>query len=402
MRNAVYIWYTIVILFFAGLLYAPFLQSISLILWMFFGIYHVGKGRSKWMAHFEQFFQSGPWLWVTIFFLIALLGGLYTDHYEPWLDRMRIKLPFLLIPFFVFAQKRLSQEVLLNTYGLFIVLLSISSLFILVNIFLDFSAYVENLSSGIPVDTGIQHARYSMLVAIACLACFYWSEKLNVAQQRIAKGIGIYLFFFLHMLAVRSGLMAFYGCILFWAIFHITQYRTLARWTWVLLFPLLAFFLLPGFKARFVFMWKDISKKERTEQSIDFSDRDRLLSWKVGYQIFRSAPLFGIGTGDLRPMVKNIYGESFLRSDFLMPHNQWLSILAAHGIVGFLIFNMVLWKLWQFFWRQRDHLAISCCLVYGLSMLVENSMETAAGVAIFIFFIPLHLLSASSSAQVYE
>jgi O-antigen ligase len=101
-----------------------------------------------------------------------------------------------------------------------------------------------------------------------------------------------------------------------------------------------------------------------------------------------------VGTGDLQMEFDSQYeaSQSKLTDQWrLRTHNQYLSIGAAFGILGLMLFMAML------FWpvilaiRLRDHLYLAFLATAMLSMLSEDTLETQAGVTFFAFFSCLFL-----------
>lgn len=120
----------------------------------------------------------------------------------------------------------------------------------------------------------------------------------------------------------------------------------------------------------------------------------RLEYWQTGIQIFFSAPFTGVGTGDLQTAFNqqyNLNASKLAPAWRLRAHNQYISIAAAFGIGGLVLFVvLLLWPLRQAI-RIRDHLYMAFLATAMLSMLSEDTLETQAGITFFVFFSGLFL-----------
>jgi O-antigen ligase len=58
--------------------------------------------------------------------------------------------------------------------------------------------------------------------------------------------------------------------------------------------------------------------------------------WRDGFLIFRDHPLFGIGVGAFRTGLLEMHGYD------ASPHNLFLSIMVSQGLIGLLLFLLVL------------------------------------------------------------
>jgi O-antigen ligase len=120
----------------------------------------------------------------------------------------------------------------------------------------------------------------------------------------------------------------------------------------------------------------------------------RLEYWQTGLNIIDSAPLVGVGTGDLQHAFDKQYEKNGTKLSMewrLRAHNQYISIAAAFGIIGLLLFMaMLIWPI-PYAVKIRDHLYLAFLATAMLSMLSEDTLETQAGITFFVFFSGLFL-----------
>jgi O-antigen ligase len=120
----------------------------------------------------------------------------------------------------------------------------------------------------------------------------------------------------------------------------------------------------------------------------------RLEYWQTGLNIIASAPLVGVGTGDLQQAFDKQYEKNGTKLSMewrLRAHNQYISIAAAFGIIGLLLFMaMLIWPI-PHAAKIRDHLYLAFLATAMLSMLSEDTLETQAGITFFVFFSGLFL-----------
>jgi len=55
--------------------------------------------NSQLHSNWQNFISNKAYLAVTVFFFLILTTGIYSSDTSYWLERLRIKLPFLLLPF---------------------------------------------------------------------------------------------------------------------------------------------------------------------------------------------------------------------------------------------------------------------------------------------------------------
>ena len=117
---------------------------------------------------------------------------------------------------------------------------------------------------------------------------------------------------------------------------------------------------------------------------------------KASLYLIKKHPLFGVGTGDIPNAYQQAYDE--LRSP-LAPqyrhkaHNQYLSITVGFGVIGLLIFLIVL--LFPYFSskRNRGYLYTLFLVIMLISMFPEDTIESQAGVSFYAFFNSLFIFA---------
>ncbi|MBD99361.1 MAG: hypothetical protein CMO34_05920 [Verrucomicrobia bacterium] len=132
----------------------------------------------------------------------------------------------------------------------------------------------------------------------------------------------------------------------------------------------------------------EFEKYRESGTANSFSLALRLVYWKAALDIIREDVLFGKGTGDVKQAFKNYYKtqnidleERYRRR----AHNQYLSIGVAFGLLGMAFFMVyLLLPLTSIFKKNRVFTAF--WLLACLSFLTEDTLETQAGVTLFIVF----------------
>ncbi|MFN5620555.1 MAG: O-antigen ligase family protein [Flavobacteriales bacterium] len=123
--------------------------------------------------------------------------------------------------------------------------------------------------------------------------------------------------------------------------------------------------------------------------------------WKTGWSIAKANWLFGVGTGDVKSSFRQAYidQQSPLQPQFrLRAHNQYLTMWITYGVVGLIIFLIILiWPLLHGY--RRDPNYIMFFILAALSFLTEDTLESQAGVMFFAYFYALFTTERSLSLQ---
>ncbi|MEO6304055.1 MAG: O-antigen ligase family protein, partial [Bacteroidia bacterium] len=128
----------------------------------------------------------------------------------------------------------------------------------------------------------------------------------------------------------------------------------------------------------------------------------RLYFWKAAAFLIKQNIVFGVGTGDVQSELNKTYVEtnSPLNKDwYKRPHNQFITITVALGVIGLLIFlfsfiypvinlNKYLHPLfWPYF------------LILCISFILEDTLETQAGLSFYAFFYSVFITQAFFKKQ---
>jgi hypothetical protein len=120
--------------------------------------------------------------------------------------------------------------------------------------------------------------------------------------------------------------------------------------------------------------------------------------WKTARQIVRDnrSWLAGIGTGDLNGEFQAQYEkmDTKLAKEFRWrTHNQYLAIFVTFGAIGLLWFLVFLGFPAARLGKFSDYFYLTFFIIFALSMLTEDTLETQAGVTQFAFFSSFYLFS---------
>jgi len=382
---------------FVTLLSSKWLLSISLILLIPLAVLSVYQqsddvGWKKIAGDRFQFYRSFPPYWgFSILFFVIFLSGVFFGFSEYLADRLRIKLPMLLAPFLFAFLSPLSKKYY-KAWALSMILIATISLgIVLGNYLFSYDDIQLLISRGGSIPTPISHIRYSVFIAFAMVLAIWFAlddEAFLGKNWKVTCIVfSLLLFIGLHILSVRSGLVAAYiGLIvslLHWMFSRKRWFLGLGLILFLGLTPFVAYKNIDSFKSKIDYSLHDYNMY-RLGEGDSYSDGSRLQSMQVGWELFKSNPIFGIGVGNFRKEVIFEYKKYYAGQAPKMPHNQFLSIMASTGIVG-LMFSLIALLFPLFYRRQYRHLPmLSFYLMILSSMLVENTIETSVGLTLFL------------------
>ncbi len=119
----------------------------------------------------------------------------------------------------------------------------------------------------------------------------------------------------------------------------------------------------------------------------------RIELWRLSKDLIKQNWLWGCGTGDVPTVFKEemIKQDSPLKESRMRSHNQYFSILITFGIFGFIWFIFILLYPFLFLGKQFDYFYVVFFIIFVLSMLVEDTIESQEGLTFFVFFNTLFL-----------
>lgn len=122
----------------------------------------------------------------------------------------------------------------------------------------------------------------------------------------------------------------------------------------------------------------------------------RLVYWKTSLTLISRHPILGVGTGDVPKAFQDQYRKenSILDPQYrLRSHNQYLSLTVAFGVVGLAWFLFILFYPTLKNRMYQNYFYILFWIIFMISMLTEDTIETQEGVTFYAFFTSLLLFS---------
>lgn len=148
-------------------------------------------------------------------------------------------------------------------------------------------------------------------------------------------------------------------------------------------------FIHPGIRSRLSETAFEYNQYRRYNNPNGGSLSQRIEYTRASLYLIGKHPVFGVGTGDIPEAYRQAYDaiDSPLEAQFRhRAHNQYLSMTVGFGLVGLLIFVVILLYPYCSKKDYRSYLYTVFLVIALLSMLPEDTIETQAGVTWFAFF----------------
>lgn len=330
------------------------------------------------------------------FFILQLIGLLYTENFTKGNKEIVQLLPLVTLPLTLLTEKISARKLerLLIGFKLFII---VELLFLLI---LQYYYYnrILNFENDIFSKLKIRSFYFSAFI--------YFSIIITVFQLKKAKYKAVFryieiiiLLYFLSLLTARIALII---TVIGLASFYLFEVSKVSLWKKIplilittVLFSFVAY-QVPQIQKKINIMMKTtdfdfdviLTKNQITQTKNSFEYR--VLINYCGFQIMKEHT-FGVGTGDHQDALIKKYEEI----DFIAgkkrqynAHNQYLSEGIKLGFIGLLCF-MFLMGFFTYKGYTNKHLLWYCMLYIGIVCLVESYFDRQHGVMFAAFFITL-------------
>lgn len=386
---------------------SPFLLSISMWGLVFSALWQCVEtaqqkqppGANKWWGGlrlaFQNFSRQPVLLALALLLAVPALSYFWSVNIPFWAERVRVRTPFFVLPFAfanlpVLTQRQYKLVLYLLVWTMVVLCIGVG-----IHFLLNFDNIIDDLQHGRPVPVPRNHIRFNLLVVTAIFSGgwlwakgFWWRSP----KERWALAAAVlFLFAFLHVLSVRSGIVAMYAVLLYtagWLVWQTRRWKiALAVAALVLAGPFIALKTLPSLQQRLGYMRYDWEQYKKNAGS-HYSDSERFVSLSAGLKIWRESPLLGAGAGDLPMEVQRIVNDDFPQYTLepKLPHNQFLYILASTGLLGLVLSFFAFFAPLSMRQNRRFYPLVAFQVMVFVSFLVEYTIETAIGVAFYLFY----------------
>ncbi|WP_177204776.1 O-antigen ligase family protein [Hymenobacter arizonensis] len=337
-------------------------------------------------------------------YLLFLSQGLNTDtaNLGEYYRDIVLKLPFVALVLGFWLMPAMPSRYLRWLWILLIGLTTVAAVGATINYLLHFREINELYLHSKVMPTEPDHIRFSLIITLAIAV----GVLLLVHQAILQKWRPwlivtiVLLAAFLHLLSVRSGQLTFYalsGLAIIWLVLKKKLWKQAALIVTALILLLaISFIAFPTFNNRVYNTRLDVSKVKQTsaKQGKKYSIAARVYSYKAALGVWRDNKVLGVGKADLEGEMAKRYAIFYPEMEseyYILPHNQYLYNLAAHGGLGLLVF--VVGMFYPAWWarRKKAPLLLAHYVSIALSFLVEYTLETQIGLAYVLFFLLLAL-----------
>jgi O-antigen ligase len=330
--------------------------------------------------------------------MMLLPSYFYSANLDYFLERLQINIPFFILPLCWLIAPQLSYKQLMVCYTWFIVgvfLIAAKALFY----YLMHQSMVNELylHSQVMPTLVTHHPTFSLMCAFAAFMSWQlYMGKFNFKFPRFEQGIclfiALFLFVFVHVFSVRIGMLVMYVFIVVETIkygIQISKFKAIVAFLTLFVIGCFVLYNSPTFRNKIINTGQDLAVISQNTSANNQSLASRLISYQNAIEICKQTSwLFGCGLGDIKDLNTQLFQQSFPDvSKPIIPHNQFLFLLAATGITGLLFFTMAFFYPIWYFRNKLNPALYGIYLLLILAFQVEPVLQTQLGVAFSLFFL---------------
>lgn len=329
-----------------------------------------------------------------VLYLLIPLTWWYTEDWATWRHEVYRQLPLIGVPLAFALAVPLSGRQRFGLGVLFTGGVAALGLATVGRYLLDPAAAQELIRVGqnIPAVTGIFHIHFGVLLALAAFFAASLSQEPQASRagRGLLLGVGAVAALSLHVLAYRTGLLAFYltlaaslGLLLF-------SRPRLALGLAVLAAAVVlgAYYGLPSVHTRVATTVYDVQQFYYSHDINQFSLARRLAAWQNAAVLVQEHPWLGVAPADVRQAMDEQFSwqtYGLTAANRVMIHNQYLHYLVGGGVVGLLLWLWVLITPLLQPTTRRNPYVRQFLFVFGAAALADSLLELQIGFNLFVF-----------------
>jgi len=329
---------------------------------------------------------------ILFFYIIHVVGVLYSTNKDIAAFDVEIKLSLFIFPLLMLFVADLIVKNYNNILRLFFIIISLFSLSLLVNAIINF-INTKNINDVIYTNFSVLlHPSYFAMYLIFAMIVSFYAYKKVICKSIIIPIISI----FINIMALlfsdsKSG---YVGAILVFLYLLISLlYKKSKLYTVISVFILLILgVVLVKTNQRLQIMLnvtENYNKIINNPNTYKESTGLRILSWNATIDAIKENPIFGVGTGDIKPVLLKKYEDLNYQKNIeikMNVHNQFLETWLGQGVVGFILLLLVFIIPFIEAIKRKNIILQAFLLLVFINFLFESMLNTQAGTIFFGFF----------------
>ena len=324
------------------------------------------------------------------FFAIHLISVAYSNNQErAWFD-IEIKLSLLIFPIlFLFKSPFLLRNKKWVLYS-FVYGSILSSIIMLIKAYINYSKAGNN--AFYYTEISLFHPSYMAMYFIFAIGVLisYMISKKSLNKFQILPAIGIlFLLRMIFLLQSKAGMLSIIVIATFLLIISLIRVRSFLLKIAISILVVSLSFVMIQRSSRLQAMVQSVEEISEKGKSEDSTTGLRFSIWEVACSEIKETWLFGVGAGDIKPVLFKDYEQQNLQGALkkkLNVHNQYLETFLGQGIIGIGLLLTLLYLGFKEAQKRKDILITIFMLLISLSFLPESMLNNQAGVIFIAFF----------------
>lgn len=370
----------------------PLNPRISVLVTIFIGINWLLSGCIYF--NFKSLLSPIPILFFS-FYVLHLIGLVYTSNWIEGMQRVETKLPLLIFPLILFSFPIKSKKDISSILKSYVAGCLLASIYCFTNGILKYLETGENWMTYKKLGSflGFHPTYFSMYLSFAFfIALFLLVEKIKKHSLKYKIGSSISAGWFFIIIILLSSRMTILATVLILGFSFLTwmyfQQKIFQGVGMTLLAIVLLFFSIKNVPSVNQRTQAAISSAI-TKDSTKVNRAPRINLWNAAFTVIKENPFLGTGTGDIQVELVKIYKErNYERAlkDNFNPHNQYLQTSATLGIIGGVLLLFYLMGPFWIAFQEKDYLYLLFLSLVIMSFLTESILQTQRGTLFFGFF----------------
>lgn len=359
------------------------------------------------------------------FYLLHIIGLLYTENFQEGMFDLEKKLSILVLPLVIGTSGRLDTSRIEKLLKSFVSAVTVAMFICLSYAFYQYFTnhttdyfYYHNLGS--IIDFHAVYFSFYLGFSLFIMTFFLFKEwrALKHTHKILYCILMLFTLIFIFLLSSKTIIVSICLIINLFLIIWIARKKNIITAILYALvvnvFAFLVLFNLSFSRSRFDEIIKSkldfINQKEYAPETVFNGASIRFAIWKFSIEILNDnrAWVFGLGTGDAQDNLTRIYVKNNLYSgneklgfvgftDY-NAHNQYLQFLLSLGLVGLVYFFICLWHPLSLAYSKSDYLFIALMVLFIIFCFTESVLCRHKGVVFFSLFTSLLVFNRYQNA----
>lgn len=379
--------------FYSSLLVAfliPLSHKITIYAIMLFVLSWLLSGQ--WIQNAKTAIKKSLFIILITFFLLHLVGLLYsTNMHAGWFD-IEVKLTMILFPLVFFLSDFLTEQKRKYLLLTFVTGTALGMFMCVGDAFYEY--YANNVNNFFYMKLSIFHhptyfAMYICFSLATILKYLFYDES---EFSKFVKSIFIILIFlfavFIYMLSSKAGIIIYFITLATMSVPVLFKKNKRIFASFILLFAVFQIWFSLTQNMRFETVSKSLATAEENVTTAE-SNGVRVLIYEAAIYIIKSNYVVGVGTGDIKDELMLEYKVRNMKGAFenkLNAHSQFLETFIGQGIAGISLLLLIFLVPFISSVKSKNWLLMTFVILVALNFLTESMLNTQAGVVFFAFF----------------